>query len=131
MGSSFEVCSLIQWCPSISGPVPVSWPTRLPWERPDSVPGEALTTGYPGGQQLTGRRVTWSLKGVSSSLLSVPLAFRVATTRWEAQPEGRILGNTGCPPRRESRRREKLQLPEGSTNGCAGTTPRGWGRFRN
>lgn len=72
-------------------------------------------------------------KGVSSSLLSVPspMAFRAATTRWEAQPEGRILGNTDCPPRMESRRREKLQLPEGSTNGCAGTTPRGWGRFRN
>ena len=91
--SNREHCPLIQWCPSISGPGPVLlWPSLRSWGRLDSLLGEALMAGCLGEEQLTGRRVMWSLRGGVLQLAApCPPQPRVATTRREAQPEARML----------------------------------------
>lgn len=51
-------------------------------------PGEALTAACLGQEQLMGQKMTWSLRGGLAN--PCPPWPHVATTRREAQPEGRM-----------------------------------------
>ena len=127
--SNLEHCSLIQWCPSTSGPGPaLLWPSRWSLGRLDCLPGE-LMAGCLGEQQLTGRRVTWSLRGGLQQLAApCPPRPHVATTRREAEPEGRMLAvevvHPGC------REEKGYNYPKAAQMHAAGARPRGWGRLQ-
>lgn len=64
------------------------WPSLRLWGRLDSLLGEALTAACLGQEQLTGQKMTWSLRGGLAT--PCPPWPHVATTRREAQPEGRM-----------------------------------------